>query len=228
MRKYDKQVVRVDRPGNRGYGLGIFCHNSVILTCAHLMMGLKEPMLESEALFNIYSPHFESPLFISKASSADYCLDFMALCDMNFTGTGSAIEWWDENPHYVDLSDETPIPHQIVFEKTHRELPFTVIDGYFYDNDGLTPIDCEINISRIGFMLRINKHANEGSSGSPIFTIDHKLIGIITNIDIGIRIDLAMPKIVSNRISKDLPKIVIKDMGKEQARTDQLKKEGWN
>ena len=228
MRKYDKHVVRVDRPKDRGYGLGVYCNNSLILTCAHLLMGFKEPMLESEALFNIYSPYFKSQLFISKTLSADYGLDFMTLGDMNFTGTGIEIESWDNTPHFINLSEGAPIPHQIIFEKDHSELPYSVLDGYFYDNDGLTPIDCEVTIYRVGFGLSINKNSNKGSSGSPIFTSNNELIGLITNIDLGIRIDLVIPKIVSNRIVNELPKLIIENMGKEQAMTDKLRKEGWH
>lgn len=105
----------------------------------------------------------------------------------------------------ADLDVESVMPAQII-QSTQRGS----VAGYYYPQDG-SRHECEVNLSKghYQFTTEIHKAINfSESAGAPVFSKDHKLIGIITNVlmneshnmAVGSRIDLSLSRFLAEKI----------------------------
>lgn len=163
----EKYVVSITRNNTRGLGV---LSGDWILTCAHLCHGLS-PDQSSHCELVI---HREQEKFTAITVTVDLTLDFMVLGSETLAGTHcSSPDFWS---HLDGLN--SPVPVQL--EYPERTFSAT-LKGFFFDPDGRTRIATDITIYRDSPFVSLSSKAEAGSSGSPIFTSENDLLGILTN-----------------------------------------------
>lgn len=200
-----RSIVCLENSETKGRGLGVICGNQ-ILTCAHLLIGSKDPHQDSFAIFNAFRPNVDKRIFQVITYNADICLDFMTLGWSTLSGITPAPGIEPNNP-FTD--EKWPVPHILHMLGEPKWYKF---EGYFFDTPGTNKIRCEISCNAFSPMILLDCPSQRGCSGGPIFTKANQLIGILTNQHgdetQGVRIDLVAPNLVLNAFD-DLPTLRI-------------------
>ncbi len=148
------------------YGLGVVV-NGHILSCAHLFHYF------SVDKFQCLEIHCRIPgekAAIYYVQSLDCMLDFMVLGESPISmeanlGTASVPEMYPEIR-----------PAQLVFPDHVDQVTF---QAYFYEPDGRTVNHTTATVYRGSSALHLDHEVHTGSSGGPVFTKDHRLVGIM-------------------------------------------------
>lgn len=165
MRRY---IVRISYDG--GTGLGVVCGEH-ILTCAHFYDVFKVDLLLTGSLQVEVPALQETGEFW--VQTIDAALDFMVLGDQPLNHEVI------EDSRSPELSEIEPAirPARLVFPP--ESGPVT-LPGYFFAPDGVTRVDTILRIHPCSHGITvIGNDVVKGSSGGPIFTADHHLIGIV-------------------------------------------------
>ncbi|MEI7901765.1 MAG: hypothetical protein WCK89_16045 [bacterium] len=160
MRRY---VVKLALDGSEGLGVAVPGH---ILSCAHFFKTFGvDRWIWLEVAGEI--PGEEKATY--HVQTLDSLLDFMVI------GENPIGQEIDGSCWVVDI--EPPIkPVRLVFPDGQIAVKVPV---YFFTPDGKTPINAQAIIYRYSPTIYLDQPVLKGCSGGPVFTADHRLIGII-------------------------------------------------
>lgn len=160
MRRY---VVKLALDGAEGLGVAVPGH---ILSCAHffktfgvdrwIWLELKgEIPGEDKATYHV--------------QTLDSLLDFMVLGENPIGQEIDGSDW------VVDIEPRIK-PVRLVFPEGQFAVRVPV---YYFSPDGQTPIHAQAIIQRHSPTINLDQPGLKGCSGGPVFTADHRLIGVI-------------------------------------------------
>jgi hypothetical protein len=158
-----RYVAKIRLDGKEGLGVVVPRH---ILTCAHYIEKVGLDRFSWLEIHGTTSMQEETVFFVQ---TLDCRLDFMVLGD---------------NPLGIDLDSDSwlePVdpeikPYRICLPKDQFAVK---IDAYFFAPDGITPVQTHATVSSSSPWISLDHPVSKGSSGGPLFTSDHRLIGII-------------------------------------------------
>lgn len=158
-----RYVVKLNLNGIEGLGVVIPWH---ILTCAHFWETVKIDWLSCLELIGTIPGCEESVYYVQML---DGLMDFMVLGNEPLN-VGLDDDGW------VDPVEPPIKPVRIVFPKGQTAVRIPV---YFFAPDGKTTIAAHAKVYKHSHIIMLDQVDGNGGIGSPVFTADHRLVGIM-------------------------------------------------
>jgi hypothetical protein len=157
-----RYVARIRLDGNEGLGVVVPGH---ILTCAHFAPAVKIDRWNWLEVKGSTSMQEETVFFVQ---TLDCLLDFMVLGDNPL---------WQEidSDSWLEPVEPAIKPVRPVFP---GDRPAVRTPVYFFSPDGCTPIFATATLYRFSPWMVLDQPCAKGCSGGPVFTADHRLVGI--------------------------------------------------
>lgn len=158
-----RYVAKLNLDGNEGLGVVVPGH---ILTCAHFAKAVVNDRWSWLEINGSTSMQEDTVFFVQ---TLDCRLDFMVLGD-NPLGQEIDSDSWLE-PVEPGIKPVRP-----VFPDDQSAVTIPV---YFFSPDGCTPVFAKATLYRFSLWMVLDQPCQKGCSGGPVFTADHRLIGIM-------------------------------------------------
>ncbi len=158
-----RYVVHLSLDGMSGLGVVVPGH---ILTCAHFFA-------------TVGVDHWIWLEVVGEISGEDKCVYYVQTLDslMDFMVLGdNPLEQDVDSGSLIENIDPPLKPVRLVFSEKEARVTIPV---YYYAPDGTTPIHTIATVHRDSPSIALDHSVDKGSSGSPLFTANHKLIGIV-------------------------------------------------
>ncbi len=158
-----RYVATLSLNGKEGLGVVATGH---ILTCAHFFPGV---CIDRETWFEVSGSIPDQEPAEYYVQTLDAMLDFMVLGDnpLNIALDGEAVVWEIE-------PDIRPV--ELHFPETAASVRTPV---YMFTPDGKTAVHASATLYQWCHVFKVHHALDQVCSGSPVFTADHELIGIV-------------------------------------------------
>lgn len=158
-----RYVAKMSLGDSEGLGVVVSGH---ILTCAHYFESVRIDWL-NELEIKGTIPGCEEEVYYVQA--LDCLMDFMVLGD-------EPLNVGHDEGGWVEPVKPPIKPARIVFPEGRSAVRTPV---YFFAPDGKTPVVAHATVYKHSHAIMLDQAVGNGGTGGPVFTADHRLVGII-------------------------------------------------